>query len=182
MVLVLRAVSATAFASFLAVLVMQRGGSTWAGGVSISAFLLAGAAGSFLAGNLSDRWGRKAVILGSMALAAPLYVLFLHGPTAILLPVIAVAGLFDLSATPVGVVAAQECIPGRTGLVSGLVMGLAWGVGGLALTPIGWLADQYGIIAVMSYVALLPLLGASLMFFYKETSSIPAEGNTGEGL
>jgi len=168
-VLVMRAVSATAFASFLAVLVTQRGGSPWAGGISISAFLLAGAAGSFLAGNLSDRWGRKTVILGSMALATPLYVLFLHGPTAILLPVITVAGLFDLSATPVGVVAAQECIPGRTGLVSGLVMGLAWGVGGLALTPIGWLADQYGIITVMSFVAMLPLIGAGLMLFYKET-------------
>ncbi len=167
-VLVFRAVSATAFASFLAVLVAERGGSPWAGGVAISAFLLAGAAGSFLAGNLSDRWGRKVVILASMALATPLYVLFLHGPSALLLPVIAVAGLFDLSATPVGVVAAQECIPGRTGLVSGLVMGLAWGVGGLALTPIGWLADQYGIITIMSYVALLPLVGAGLMFLYKE--------------
>lgn len=167
-VLVLRSVSATAFASFLAVLVVQRGGSAWAGAASISAFLLAGAGGSFLAGNFSDRWGRKSVIRGSMFLATPLYFLFLHGPTAILLPVITVAGLFDLSATPVGVVAAQECIPGRTGLVSGLVMGLAWGVGGIALYPIGWLADQYGIITVMSYVALLPLIGAGLMSFYKE--------------
>ena len=167
-VLVMRAVSATAFASFLAVLVTQRGGSALAGGVSISAFLLAGAVGSFLAGNLSDRWGRKAVIFGSMALATPLYLLFLHGPASVLLPVIAVAGLFDLSATPVGVVAAQECLPGRTGLVSGLVMGLAWGVGGLALTPIGWLADQFGLITIMSWVAVLPLIGAGLMLFYKE--------------
>jgi len=167
-VLAIRSVSATAFASFLAVLVVHRGGSAWVGPVSISVFLLAGAAGSFLAGNLSDRLGRKAVILGSMAAATPLYFLFLHGPVALLLPVIAVAGLFDLSATPVGVVAAQECIPGRTGLVSGLVMGLAWGVGGIALFPIGWLADQFGIITVMSYVALLPLVGAGLMFLYKE--------------
>ncbi|MBE0634650.1 MFS transporter [Candidatus Bipolaricaulota bacterium] len=167
-VLVIRSVSATAFASFLAVLVVERGGSAWAGAVSISAFLLAGAAGSFLAGNLSDRWGRKAVILGSMVMATPLYFLFLHGPATFLLPVIAVAGLFDLSATPVGVVAAQECIPGRTGLVSGLVMGLAWGVGGIALYPIGWLADQYGIITVMSCVAMLPLVGAGLMSLYRE--------------
>lgn len=168
-VLVMRAVSATAFASFLAVLVTQRGGSALAGGVSISAFLLAGAVGSFLAGNLSDRWGRKAVILGSMALAAPLYLLFLHGPAGLLLPVIAIAGLFDLSATPVGVVAAQECLPGRTGLVSGLVMGLAWGMGGLALTPIGWLADTFGLITIMTYVSFLPLIGAGLMLFYRET-------------
>ena len=109
------------------------------------------------------------MILASMVLATPLYILFLHGPTAILLPVIAIAGLFDLSATPVGVVAAQECLPGRTGLVSGLVMGLAWGLGGIALTPIGWLADHHGIIAVMTYVAMLPMIGAGLMLLYKET-------------
>ncbi|MCK5248058.1 hypothetical protein KAR02_14235, partial [Candidatus Bipolaricaulota bacterium] len=77
-------------------------------------------------------------------------------------------GLFALSATPVGVVAAQECLPGRTGLVSGLVMGLAWGMGGLALTPIGWFADMFGLITVMSFVAVLPLVGAGFMLFYKE--------------
>lgn len=167
-VIVMRAASATAFASFLAVLVTQRGGSTFAGGAAISVFLLTGAVGSFFAGNLSDRWGRKAVLLGSMLLATPLYLLFLHGPTGMLLPAIAVAGLFALSATPVGVVAAQECLPGRTGLVSGLVMGLAWGMGGLALTPIGWLADKFGLINVMSFVAVLPLVGAGFMLFYKE--------------
>lgn len=170
-VIVTRAVSATAFASFLAVLVTQRGASTFVGAAAISAFLLAGAIGSFFAGNLSDRWGRKAVLLVSMLIATPLYLLFLHGPIGILLPVIALAGLFALSGTPVGVVAAQECLPGRTGLVSGLVMGLAWGVGGLALTPIGWLADTYGIIPVMSVVALLPLIGAVLMMFYKDAST-----------
>ena len=170
-VIVMRAISATAFASFLAVLVTQRGGSPLVGGAAISVFLLAGAIGSFFAGNLSDRWGRKAVLLGSMLAATPLYVLFLHGAIRMLLPVIAAAGLFALSATPVGVVAAQECLPGRTGLVSGLVMGLAWGMGGLALTPIGWLADTFGLIPVMTYVSILPLIGAAMMIFYKETET-----------
>jgi FSR family fosmidomycin resistance protein-like MFS transporter len=107
-------------------------------------------------------------MLASMLASTPLYLLFLHGPRIAVLPVIAVAGLFALSSTPVGVVAAQECLPGRTGLVSGLVMGLAWGVGGLALTPIGWLADRFGLIAVMSVVALLPLIGAIVFLFYRD--------------
>jgi MFS transporter, FSR family, fosmidomycin resistance protein len=175
-VIMLRAVSATAFSSFLAVLVTERGGSALIGGATISVFLLTGAVGGFVAGNLSDRWGRKAVILGSMVVATPLYLLFLYGPTSLLIPVIAAAGLFALSATPVGVVAAQECLPGRTGLVSGLVMGLAWGVGGLALTPIGWLSDQFGIIPIMSYVSLLPLLAAGLMFFYRDQPVPDATG------
>ena len=171
--IVFRAMAATAFATFLALLVTERGGSAFVGAAAISVLLLTGAVGGFFAGSLSDRIGRKAVLLGSMALASPLLLLFLHGPTSLLLPIIAIAGVFALSSTPVGVVAAQECLPGRTGLVSGLVMGLAWGVGGLTLTPIGWLADRLGLIPVMTVVALLPLLAAVMMLFYQDA---PAEG------
>lgn len=167
-VVVLRAIAATSFSNFLAVLVVERGGSALTGGAAISLFLLLGAAGGLVAGSLSDRVGRKVVLLGSLALAAPCFLAFLYGPTILLLPTIAAAGLFALSSTPVGVVAAQECLPGRTGLVSGLVMGLAWGVGGLALVPIGWLADRLGLVPVMSVVSLLPLVAAALMFAYHE--------------
>jgi ABC-type uncharacterized transport system permease subunit len=69
-VIVLASMGAMAFSSFLAVLVAERGGSAWLGGAAIRAFLVAGAATEFLAGNLSDRYGRKVVMLGSLALAA----------------------------------------------------------------------------------------------------------------
>jgi len=48
------------------------------------------------------------------------------------------------------------------------VMGLAWGVGGLALTPVGWLADRFGLVSVMTGVALLPLLAGGLTLFYHD--------------
>ncbi len=167
-VIVLSSTCSTAFATFLAVLVTERGGSAFLGGAAISVFLLTGAVAGFLAGNLSDRLGRKRVILTSLVLATPFYILFLYGPVSATIAFIAAAGVFGLSSVPVGVVAAQECLPGRTGLVSGLVMGLAWGVGGLALTPIGWLADRFGLIAVMTVVAFLPLAAAALMAAYRE--------------
>ena len=167
-VIVLSSSCSTAFATFLAVLVTERGGSALAGGAAISVFLLTGALAGFLAGNLSDRFGRKRVILTALVLATPFYLLFLYGPISAALAFIAAAGIFGLSSVPVGVVAAQECLPGRTGLVSGLVMGLAWGVGGLALTPIGWLADRFGLVAVMTVVAFLPLAAAALMASYSE--------------
>ena len=167
-VIVLSSTCSTAFSTFLAVLVTERGGSAFLGGVAISVYLLTGALAGFLAGNLSDRLGRKRVILGTLVLATPFYLLFLYGPVSAAIAFIAAAGVFGLSAVPVGVVAAQECLPGRTGLVSGLVMGLAWGVGGLALAPIGWLADRFGLIAVMTIVTFLPLAAAGLMAVYRE--------------
>ena len=98
----------------------------------------------------------------------PFYLLFLHGPSILALAFLAVAGLFTFASNPVGVVAAQELLPGKIGLVSGLVMGLAWGVGGLALTPIGWLADRFGLVPVMTGVACLPLAAGALVLFYRE--------------
>jgi FSR family fosmidomycin resistance protein-like MFS transporter len=172
-VIVLSSTCSTAFATFLAVLVTERGGSALTGGAAISVFLLTGALAGFLAGNLSDRFGRKRVILIALVLTTPFYLLFLYGPISAALVFIAAAGIFGLSSVPVGVVAAQECLPGRTGLVSGLVMGLAWGVGGLALTPIGWLADRFGLVTVMTVVAFLPLAAAALMASYREP--LPAD-------
>ena len=168
LVIVLRSIAGTSYASFLAVLVAERGGSPLTGAAAISVFLLFGAVAGFAAGSLSDRFGRKAVILGSLALATPSLYAFLLVPTAGLLPLVAVAGFFTLGTTPVGVVAAQECLPGRTALVSGLVMGTAWGVGGMALTPVGWLADQYGLLPVMKAVALLPAAAVPLILFYRQ--------------
>jgi FSR family fosmidomycin resistance protein-like MFS transporter len=168
--IVLSSTCSTAFATFLAVLIAERGGTALAGGAAITVFLFSGAVTGLLAGNLSDRFGRRRVILTSLALATPFYLLFLYGPVPVGLVFIASAGVFGLSSIPVGVVAAQECLPGRTGLVSGLMMGLAWGVGGLALTPIGWLADRFGIIPVMAFVSFLPLAAAGLMTFYRDAS------------
>lgn len=80
--------------------------------------------------------------------------------------------VFSLASSPVAIVATQECASGRAGLVSGLVMGLAWGAGGVALTPIGWFADRFGLVSVMSVVALLPLLAACLMVLYREPARV----------
>ncbi len=165
--IVLSSACSIGFSNFLAVLIVDRGGSPLAGGGAISLFLLAGAAGGFFAGNLSDRFGRKPIIFGSLVIAAPFYLAFLHAPLSFALPLIGLAGIFSLSSVPVGVVAAQESMPGRTGLVSGLVMGLAWGLGGFALTPIGWLADRFGLAAVMNGVSLLPLIAAVLVLAWR---------------
>ena len=167
-VIFLRSLTAIAFLNFLAVLITERGASVFLGGAGISVFLLTGAVGGFLAGSLASRIGPKWIILSGVSLATPFFLLFLHGPTILSFVFLAAAGLAVFSSVPVGVVAAQELLPGRTGLVSGLVMGLAWGVGGLALTPIGWFADRFGLVPVMTGVAFLPLIAGGLVLFYRE--------------
>jgi FSR family fosmidomycin resistance protein-like MFS transporter len=105
-----------------------------------------------------------------MLLATPFLLAFLYAPRSLHLPFLALAGVFLYASNPVGIVAAQECLPGRTGLVTGLVMGFAWGIGGLALGPLGRLADLYGLVPVMTWIGFLPLLSAILVLFYRENA------------
>jgi len=169
--MVLRSVADAAFYSFLAVLITNRGASALTGGAGISVFLLTGAIGGLVGGRFADRLGSKWVIFTGVTLATPFFLLFLHGPAPFSFLFIGAAGLFTFATLPVGIVAAQQLLPEKMGLISGLVIGLPWGIAGLALTPIGWLADLFGLLPVMTGVAFLPLVSAAVILFYRENST-----------
>lgn len=122
-------------------------------------FLAAGAAGTFFGGPLADRFGKRTVLFGSMILAAPLTLALPYADltwTGILLTLI---GFILLSSFSVSVVYAQMLIPGRVGAVSGLVTGLAFGMGGLGGLVLGSWMDAAGVAMVMKFCSYLPLLG-----------------------
>ena len=122
-------------------------------------FMAAVAAGTLLGGPIGDRIGRRPVILWSIAgvlpftLALPYVDLFW---TRILTVII---GLVLASAFSAIVVYAQELMPGRVGMVSGLFFGLAFGAGGLGAALLGALADRTDIIFVYHMCAFLPFFG-----------------------
>ena len=122
-------------------------------------FLGSVAAGTFFGGPVGDRIGRKAVIWVSFLGVAPFALLMPHASlfwTAILAIII---GLVLSSAFAALVVYAQELVPGRVGLVSGMMFGLMFGISGIGAAGMGELADSYGIAWVFGVVAYLPLLG-----------------------
>ena len=123
------------------------------------AFLAAVAAGTFAGGPIGDRIGRKAVIWLSFLGAAPFALLLPYvdlGWTTVFSIAI---GFIMSSAFAALVVYAQELVPGRVGLVSGLMFGLMFGIGGIGAAGLGLLADVQGIIWVYKLCAVLPLLG-----------------------
>lgn len=127
-------------------------------------FLASVAIGTFAGGPVGDRIGRKAVIwisflgVAPFALALPYADLFW---TAVLASVV---GLVMSSAFAALVVYAQEAVPGRVGLVSGLMFGLMFGIGGIGAANLGLLADEYGIVWVYGVTSYLPLLGLATAF------------------
>ncbi len=135
-------------------------------------FVLLGAVavGTFAGGPIGDRIGRKTVIwfsiLGTLPFSLALPFANQFWTIALTVPI----GLILSSAFPAMVVYAQELMPGRVGLVSGLFFGLAFGMGGLGAALMGMLADQTNIGYVFSLTSILPALG--LLAFM-----LPATGN-----
>nr|WP_236886539.1 MFS transporter [Dyella thiooxydans] len=122
-------------------------------------FLFAVAAGSLIGGPVGDRIGRKRVIWVSILGVAPFTLLLPHA-SLFWTGVLSVAiGLVLSSAFSAILVYAQELIPGRVGMVSGLFFGLAFGMGGIGAAVLGRLADTHGIDYVYRLCAWLPLMG-----------------------
>jgi MFS transporter, FSR family, fosmidomycin resistance protein len=123
------------------------------------AFLTAVAVGTVAGGPLGDRFGRKYVIWFSILGALPFTLLlpwanlFWTGPITVMI------GLILASAFPTIVVFAQELLPGRVGMISGLFFGFSFGMGGLGAAGLGWLADRTGIETVYRICAVLPAIG-----------------------
>ncbi|HKV96185.1 MAG TPA: MFS transporter [Gammaproteobacteria bacterium] len=146
-------------------------------------FLAAVAAGTLIGGPLGDRIGRKAVIWVSILGVAPFTLLLPHVDllwTGVLSVVI---GVILASAFPAIIVYAQDMMPHRIGVVSGLFYGLAFGMGGIGAAILGALADKFSIVFVYQVCAFLPLLGIFAVFlpnvrppgFKQATVPIPAQ-------
>jgi len=122
-------------------------------------FLIAVALGTMLGGPIGDRVGRKRVIWVSILGAAPFTLLLPHVDLRWTIGLSFIIGFIIASAFSAILVFAQELLPGRVGMVSGLFFGFAFGMGGIGAAVLGKVADLHGIEFVYEICAYLPLLG-----------------------
>jgi FSR family fosmidomycin resistance protein-like MFS transporter len=145
-------------------LIDKFGVSTQAAQLYLFIFLAANAAGAFFGGPLGDRYGRKYIIwfsiLGALPFTLALPYAGLFG-SAVLSVII---GLILSSATSSIIVFAQELMPHRFGMISGVFFGVAFGIGGLGAAVLGRVADHTGIAFVYHLCAFLPALGLLAVF------------------
>lgn len=162
-VMVLRAFVAHCFRTFFPLLLDREGFSLLAIGTVVSIFTLAGTISGLIAGALSDRMGFRKIFYVAHGLATPALLLFLFASGAGVYPMACLSGFLIMATLPLGVTLAQELAPKGRSMVSSLMMGFAFGLGGM-MTPIaGALADRFTIRGVLSVVALLPLLTIALI-------------------
>lgn len=132
------------------------------GNGALSAMLLGGAVGTLVGGPLADRFGRRAVLVGSMIVLPPLLVGFLLSGPGLAVAFAAAAGAATIATFAVTIVMGQEYLPGRLGISSGVTIGLSIGLGGVGAPLLGLLADADGLTAVFVTIAALPLLALAL--------------------
>jgi len=143
-------------------------------GTVIAAFSFCGGVSSFIGGHLTNYIGRKNLMIYSLLPAIPCLI-----GTLILLktiPVLAfglfvLSGLLLMSSSSANMVIAQMAAPENKGLLSGLTGGFCWGVAGILLTPIGFMANHYGIEKILFILAFLPILGVISALYIPEEYS-----------
>ncbi|HSL68644.1 MAG TPA: MFS transporter [Longimicrobiales bacterium] len=128
------------------IMISRAGGSETAGAAMLSVYLGAQALGSIGGGFLADRADRRSLLLWLTLLSFPAHTLAMWLPAGapITFAVAAIAGFLNMALLPPIVLMAQELMPAGAALGSGIVMGLAWATGSIAMLGIGVLADAIG--------------------------------------
>ena len=143
--------------TFMPIYLTDQGHPLISVGFIVSFFILAGTFSGLLAGYLADRTDFKKIFFISHAFMTPALLLYLYLQGSFVYLGSFLAGFAVLASLPLGVVMAQRLAPKSRSMVSSLMMGFAYGLGG-AITPIiGKLADIYGLENTLFYSAFLPL-------------------------
>ncbi len=129
----------------------------------VTVFLLGGVAGTYIGAVLSDRLGARAIILGSMILSIPpIWALDKVTTEFTIVAAVALAGFFIIGSNATTIVLAQTMLPNNVGMAAGLTIGFSVGLGGLGVTILGVLADNYGLPFIINLLTWLSI-GATIM-------------------
>ena len=161
-IVVLRTLTTASFSTFVPVMLTLRGLTLAQAGTAVSVYLFATGLGGFFGGPAADRFGPRRVIMLSLVSAVPFLAVapLLSGWQFV--ATLAIGGFLLQSTLPVNVTFGQTIAPISAATVSSLMMGFAWGVGGLSVPFVGMLADHIGIDHTLVVMSAVPLVAAAL--------------------
>ncbi|MFH0788028.1 MAG: MFS transporter [Pseudomonadota bacterium] len=139
-------------------------------GKMVTTFLISGTIGTLVGAPLADRWGHKNFLTLTMLLMIPLLTLFLQVQGWGAFIVLALSGFVLVASFSVTVVMAQDLLPGKLGMASGLMVGFAIGTGGLGVTLLGLVADNWGVPTALQTMTAMPIIGFLLSWFLPAAS------------
>ncbi len=173
-VIACRSVAWFGLVTFVPLWEVSLGNSKAYGNHLLSLMLLAGAAGTLVAGPIADRLGPRPVLIASMAATAPLMIVFvvaggLAGAVALAFVGVCVTGTFGIT-----MVMSQEYLPRHIGMASGLSIGLSIGLGGVAAVALGAVADSIDLETALYAAATAPVVGLVLAVLLPTIHEVPS--------
>ena len=161
---VLRAWAVFAAITFLPLYLVSQGYTLFVASLIVTLMLLSGVAGQIFGGHISDRYGRKEFMIAGLAAAIPFFYLFFATTGVSAIIALLLFGFAIWSTFAVAVAMSHELLPGNIGLASGMMLGLAIGVGGLGVAINGMIADQYSLAVALGTIP-IPVAAALLLMF-----------------
>ncbi len=149
--------------AYLPTYLTEQGFDLLTANVLTSLMLIAGVVGQVAGATISDRYGRKEYTLFGLAASIPPFILFILADGWISVISLIVFGYFLWSTFSVTVAMSHEIAPAGTGTVSGLMLGLGVGAGGLGVAVTGYIADISSVIEALTWL-LIPIAGALIIF------------------
>jgi FSR family fosmidomycin resistance protein-like MFS transporter len=162
-IIVARAFIVSALTTYLPTFLSQEGAGLWLAGASLSILEAAGVVGALSGGSISDRLGRRWVLLVSMLTTPLLTFVFLAVSGWLRFPLLLLLGFTALSTTPVIMALVQESVPENRALANGVYMALSFVLRSGVVVVLGAMGDLFGLRTAFAASAAITLLGLPLI-------------------
>jgi FSR family fosmidomycin resistance protein-like MFS transporter len=136
-------------------------------GKLLTTYLMSGTLGTLIGAPLSDRWGHKKYLSGSLLLSFPLLLLFYHSSGPMVFILLGISGMVLISSFALTTVMAQAILPQHLGIASGMMVGFSISAGGVGVTLLGVIADHWGVPMAIQSIFVLPLIAFGLSLLVK---------------
>ncbi len=143
----------------------ERQSNLWLAAAALTILQGAGVVGALAAGTLSDRWGRRRVLLAVTVTAPFLLLAFIYSPAWLAVPLLIALGLASLSTQPVVLALVQDQFPHNRAFANGVNLAITFMLQAAAIWAVGALADRYGLTPAYAVSALLALVSIPAVFF-----------------
>jgi FSR family fosmidomycin resistance protein-like MFS transporter len=168
-ILVVRGFMHACLTAFLPLYIMQQSGNVWLAGIALSIFEAAGVAGILAVGSLSDRFGRKQLLVFCLVVAPLALLLFTATSGWLQLVVLIVTGFSLLSTTPVMLAMVQECSKDGSSSANGVFMMISFLARSAVVVLVGFVADMVGLEKTFVLCGLIGLAGIPMVFSMKNS-------------
>jgi MFS transporter, FSR family, fosmidomycin resistance protein len=159
-----RAIMKAGMTTFLPTYLNAKGASLWFGGISLSVLEFAGAIGTIFTGTISDKIGRRPMLL-IIAIATPIFMwVFIHTSGFWVVPILLVVGFFMFATQPVLLALVQDVAHDRPAFINGIYMTINFSISSVAILIIGMLGDWLGLVTAFKISTIIALGGIPFVF------------------